>query len=154
MNAISPRNGWNNNAIYPFLVYNGRFWVKLFGAYIWKSLQLNAVFLKLLFFAIINIEISNKALETFSSYYVLHYVVHRQVISNKKWLKITVSWSVQSYTYLAAGSWLFVHSWICYHFFILISLITWSTKYIQKNGFLKRKIRAKVKQRLWNKSGL
>ena len=47
MNSIPPRNGWNNGAIYPFLVYNGRLRVKLFGAYIWKSLLLNAAFLKL-----------------------------------------------------------------------------------------------------------
>ena len=32
MNSIPPRNGWNNGAIYPFLVYNGRLRVKLFGA--------------------------------------------------------------------------------------------------------------------------
>ena len=84
----------------------------------------------------INIEISKKAFEAFSSYYVLHYVVHRQVISNKKWLKIIGSWSMQLYTYLAAESWLFVYSWIYYHFFILISLITWSTKCIQKKWVL------------------
>ena len=46
MNSIPPRNGWNNGA---FLVYNGQVRVKLFGAYIWKSLLLNAAFLKLLF---------------------------------------------------------------------------------------------------------
>ena len=87
MNSIPPRNDWNNGAIYPFLMYNGRLRVKLFSAYIWKSLLLNAAFLKLLFcyYWCWNMQ---QSLVAFSSYGVLLYVVYRQVISNNRWFKI------------------------------------------------------------------
>ena len=45
-------------------------------------------FIIIIIIIIIIIAICNKAFVKFLSYCVVHYVVHRQVILNKEWLKI------------------------------------------------------------------
>ena len=79
------------------------------------------------------------------SYCVVHYVIHRLVISNKKWLKITSLKSMQLYMYLAGE---LVHLTIVIlhsHFFTHINSITRSIQYFDTN---EPKNLAKVKQRL------